>query len=123
MWQKESLDTDGRTIGGGYCSRKKLYRRFRLELPFSLDSVPLEKVELSSYCADGKSFICMKSSYVDKTGVRHFDSLSHFDGDIATTPRSQCYYIATEYGIVNLEEQYMGKGKDADFSCTSGVQG
>ena len=28
--------------------------------------------------------------------------LTHFGGDIVTSPRSQAYYLATEYGVVNL---------------------
>ena len=40
----------------------------------------------------GKAFICMTSSFVDKGGVRHSRIL----------PRSQAYYVVTEYGVVNL---------------------
>ena len=50
----------------------------------------------------GKAFICMTSSFVDKGGVRHSRILPHFAGDIITGPRSQAYYIVTEYGAVNL---------------------
>ena len=50
----------------------------------------------------GKSFICMSSTYTDKAGVKHSRILPHFNGDIVTTPRSQSYYIATEYGVANL---------------------
>ena len=50
----------------------------------------------------GKAFICMTSSFVDKTGVRRSRVLPHFGGDIVTDPRSQAYYIVTEYGTVNL---------------------
>lgn len=50
----------------------------------------------------GKAFICMTSSFVDKTGVRRSRVLPHFGGDIVTDPRSQAYYIVTEYGAVNL---------------------
>ena len=50
----------------------------------------------------GKAFICMTSSFVDKTGVRRSRILPHFGGDIVTAPRSQAYYIVTEYGAVNL---------------------
>ena len=50
----------------------------------------------------GKAFICMTSSFVDKTGVRRSRILPHFGGDIVTDPRSQAYYIVTEYGAVNL---------------------
>ena len=50
----------------------------------------------------GKAFICMTSSFVDKTGVRRSRVLPYFNGDIVTDPRSQAYYIVTEYGVVNL---------------------
>jgi acyl-CoA hydrolase len=50
----------------------------------------------------GKAFICMTSSFVDKKGVRHSRVLPHFDGDIATDPRSQAFWIVTEYGAQNL---------------------
>lgn len=50
----------------------------------------------------GKAFICMTSSFVDKAGVRHSRVLPHFNGDIVTDPRTQAYWIVTEYGAVNL---------------------
>lgn len=50
----------------------------------------------------GKAFICMTSSFVDKQGVRRSRILPHFGGDIITGPRSQAYYVVTEYGVVNL---------------------
>lgn len=50
----------------------------------------------------GKAFICMTSSYMDKSGIRHSRILPHFGGDIITDPRSQAYFIVTENGAVNL---------------------
>ena len=50
----------------------------------------------------GKAFICMTSSYTDKQGQRHSRILPNFQGDIVTDPRSQAYYLVTEYGAVNL---------------------
>ena len=50
----------------------------------------------------GKAFVCMTSSFVDKAGARHSRILPKFDGDIVTDPRSQAYYLVTEYGAVNL---------------------
>ena len=50
----------------------------------------------------GKAFICMTSSFVDKKGVRHSRIVPTFAGDIITSPRSQAYYVVTEYGVVNL---------------------
>ena len=52
----------------------------------------------------GKAFICLKSTYHDKMdGTVHSRIRPQFDGDIITSPRSQVYFIATEYGVVNLE--------------------
>lgn len=52
----------------------------------------------------GKAFICMKSTYHDKEdGTVHSRIRPQFDGDIITSPRSQVYFIVTEYGVVNLE--------------------
>ena len=50
----------------------------------------------------GKAFICMTSSFVDKAGVRHSRILPEPTGGIVTDPRSQAYWIVTEYGAVNL---------------------
>ncbi|HPS76169.1 MAG TPA: acetyl-CoA hydrolase/transferase C-terminal domain-containing protein [Oscillospiraceae bacterium] len=50
----------------------------------------------------GKAFLCMTSSYSDHDGVRYSRIVPTFNGDIVTSPRSQAYYIATEYGCVNL---------------------
>ncbi len=51
----------------------------------------------------GKAFICMSSVYVDREGETHSRIRPQFDGDIITSPRSQVYFLATEYGVVNLE--------------------
>lgn len=51
----------------------------------------------------GKAFICMTSSFTDKEGnlkSRIYPTFS--GGDIVTDPRSQGFYIVTEYGIINL---------------------
>ena len=50
----------------------------------------------------GKAFVCMTSAFTDKAGQLHSRILPRFDGDIVTDPRSQAYYIVTEYGAVNL---------------------
>lgn len=50
----------------------------------------------------GKSFICLTSSFLDKNGKRVSRIVPHFMGDIITDPRSQAYYVVTEYGAVNL---------------------
>jgi acyl-CoA hydrolase len=50
----------------------------------------------------GKAFICMTSTYVDKNGVRRSRVVPYFNGEIITNPRSQSYYMVTEYCAVNL---------------------
>ena len=50
----------------------------------------------------GKAFICMKSTYTNHEGVRKSRIVPTFNGDIVTSPRSQSYYVVTEYGAVNL---------------------
>ncbi|XCP85481.1 acetyl-CoA hydrolase/transferase C-terminal domain-containing protein [Roseburia hominis] len=56
----------------------------------------------ASMARGGKAFICMTSSFIDREGERKSRILPHFGGDIVTDPRSQAYFIVTEYGIVNL---------------------
>lgn len=51
----------------------------------------------------GKAFICMSSTYTDKNGEMHSRVLPQFNGDIITSPRSQVYFLATEYGVINQE--------------------
>jgi acyl-CoA hydrolase len=52
---------------------------------------------------DGKSFICLASTY-DKRGERRSRIvLDLTPGNIVTTPRSDVMYVVTEYGIVNLK--------------------
>lgn len=45
----------------------------------------------------------MSSVYKDSKGVVHSRIHPQFNGDIVTSPRSQVYFLATEYGVVNLE--------------------
>ena len=65
----------------------------------------LDFLEGASISRGGKSFICVKSTYTDKDGKLHSSIVPYFNRDIITSPRSQVYYIATEYGVVNLEGQ------------------
>ncbi len=51
----------------------------------------------------GKAFICMSSVYKDKEGKYHSRIRPQFDGDIITSPRSQVYFLSTEYGTINME--------------------
>ncbi|MCR5664873.1 MAG: butyryl-CoA:acetate CoA-transferase [Oscillospiraceae bacterium] len=62
----------------------------------------LDYVTAAAMSRGGQAFICMTSSFTDKAGVRHSRIVPHFNGDIVTDPRSQAYYIVTEYGCVNL---------------------
>lgn len=51
----------------------------------------------------GKGFICMSSAFQDKKGELRSRIVPRFTGgDIITTPRTQAFYIVTEYGCVNL---------------------
>ena len=52
----------------------------------------------------GKSFICMASTYTDKKTMEIKSRINPNIplGGIVTDPRSQAYYLVTEYGIVNL---------------------
>lgn len=62
----------------------------------------LDFVTGATMAKGGKSFLCMSSTYRDKAGRLHSRILPSLPGDIVTTPRSQAYYIATEFGAVNL---------------------
>ncbi len=63
----------------------------------------LDFVTGASASKGGKSFLCMSSTFTDKSGIVHSRILPKFtNGDIITTPRTQAAYIATEYGVVNL---------------------
>ena len=50
----------------------------------------------------GKAFLCMTSTYKEKDGTLRSRIVPTFNGDIVTDPRSQAYYMVTEYGMVNL---------------------
>lgn len=51
----------------------------------------------------GKAFLCMASTFKDKDGNIKSSIVPKFiNGDIVTSPRSQAYYMVTEYGCVNL---------------------
>ena len=63
----------------------------------------LDFLEGASISRGGRSFICLQSTYKDAKGNIQSCILPHFSGDIITSPRSQVYFIATEYGVVNLE--------------------
>lgn len=56
----------------------------------------------ASMSKGGKAFICMSSTFTDKEGNVFSRVVPHFGGDVITSPRSQSYLMATEYGVVNL---------------------
>ncbi len=62
----------------------------------------LDFVTGAAQSSGGKAFLCLSSTYTDRAGVLHSRIVPHFAGEIITTPRSQAYYIATEYGVKNL---------------------
>ena len=62
----------------------------------------LDFVTGASMAKGGKSFLCMSCTYTDKMGNLRSRIRPSLGGDIVTTPRSQAYYIVTEYGAVNL---------------------
>ena len=51
----------------------------------------------------GKAFLCLPSTFTDRQGVMRSNIQPLFNGEIITSPRSQVYFIVTEYGAVNLE--------------------
>jgi acyl-CoA hydrolase len=52
---------------------------------------------------DGKSFMCLASTY-DKKGERRSRIVTALTrGNVVTTPRTDIMYVVTEYGIVNLK--------------------
>ena len=56
----------------------------------------------ASMARGGKAFICMESTFTDKKGELHTNVKPFFSGDVITDPRSQAYFVVTEYGAVNL---------------------
>ncbi len=52
---------------------------------------------------DGKSFVCLSSTY-ERRGIRKSRIvLDLTPGNVVTTPRSDMMYVVTEFGIVNLK--------------------
>jgi len=52
---------------------------------------------------DGKSFICLSSTYEKRGERRSRIVLNLTTGNVVTTPRSDVMYVVTEYGMVNLK--------------------
>lgn len=77
----------------------------------------LDFVTGASMSKGGKSFLCMSSAFTDKKGVMHSRILPSFSaGDIITTPRTQAFYIVTEYGMANLAGRSTWERADALIS-------
>ena len=52
---------------------------------------------------NGRSFICLRSTYKDHDGVRHSNILPWLpEGVIVTTPKVYVMYLVTEYGIADV---------------------
>lgn len=62
----------------------------------------LDFVTGAVHAKGGKAFLCLPSTYTDKSGQRVSRIVPHFYSDVITTPRSMVHYIVTEYGAVNL---------------------
>jgi len=59
---------------------------------------------------NGRSFLCLRSTYTDKKGVAHSNIVSLLpEGSVVTTPRYIPQYIVTEYGVANV---YLKSNKD-----------
>lgn len=63
----------------------------------------MEWVIGAQWSYEGKSIIALRSSYVDKAGVRH-SKIKPFltPGGVVTTPRTFVQYVVTEYGVADL---------------------
>lgn len=66
----------------------------------------LDFVEGAHYSRDGKSFLCLTSTYQDKKGELHSRIVPTLQpGSIVTTPRASVDYIVTEYGKARVKGQ------------------
>ena len=64
----------------------------------------MEWVIGSQWSKGGKSIIALRSSYLDKAGVRHSKIKPVLPlGSIVTTPRTFVQYVVTEYGVADLK--------------------
>ena len=81
----------------------------------------LDFVTGASMAKGGRAFLCMTSTYRSKDGGLHSRIVPCFHGDIVTTPRSQVFYMATEYGVVNLAGKTTWERADALISIAHPV--
>ncbi|WP_295582564.1 acetyl-CoA hydrolase/transferase family protein [uncultured Oscillibacter sp.] len=64
----------------------------------------LEWVIGAQWSNGGKSIIALRSSYVDRSGVRRSKIKAQLPpGSVVTTPRTMVQYVVTEYGVANLK--------------------
>jgi acyl-CoA hydrolase len=65
---------------------------------------------------NGKSFICMSSTY-DKKGTPRSRIVPELTlGNVVTTPRTDTMYVVTEYGLVNLKGKSVAERASALIS-------
>jgi len=63
----------------------------------------LDFVRGAAKARNGRSFLCLRSTYQDKAGKVHSNILTHLPlGSVVTTPRADVMYVVTEYGIADL---------------------
>jgi acyl-CoA hydrolase len=67
---------------------------------------------------EGKSFICLASTYCKKGEPRSRIVLNLTPGNIVTTPRSDVMYVVTEYGMVNLKGKSVAERAKALISIS-----
>ncbi|MFN7918994.1 MAG: acetyl-CoA hydrolase/transferase C-terminal domain-containing protein [Bryobacteraceae bacterium] len=67
---------------------------------------------------DGKSFICLSSTYEKRGARRSRIVLDLTAGNVVTTPRSDVMYVVTEYGMVNLKGKSVAERAKALISIT-----
>ncbi|MGP8251206.1 MAG: acetyl-CoA hydrolase/transferase family protein [Terracidiphilus sp.] len=65
---------------------------------------------------EGKSFICLSSTYCKQGEPRSRIVLNLTPGNIVTTPRSDVMYVVTEYGMVNLKGKSVAERAQALIS-------
>lgn len=65
---------------------------------------------------DGKSFICLSSTYTKRGAPKSRIVFDLTQGNIVTTPRTDMMYVVTEYGIVNLKGKSVAQRAKAMIS-------
>ena len=77
----------------------------------------LDFVTGASASRGGHSFLCMSSTFTDRSGAVHSRILPRFtEGDIITTPRTQVWSLVTEFGIAELAGRSTWERADALIS-------